>query len=112
MLKYTSTATPPCQGLLCPILGNIFVHFCCARTATIVDIPMVVTAWSSVGITCVGVTFLMRVVDVMATVGACGSHVSERHVPATRETLVPIIEHLVIVGWIPSSPCDAFCQWW
>ena len=66
----------------------------CASKVPIVDVPLVVTAWGATGIPRAGVPCLVWVAGTMTTGGAHGACVPEGHVRATRETLVPIIEHL------------------
>ena len=73
----------------------------------IVDIPLVLTTWSDVGIPRAGVPCLVQVVGVMATGGERVTLRPERHVPATHETLVPIVEYLVFVGRSLSLPHGA-----
>ena len=73
----------------------------CARTVPITYVPLVVAAWISVGFPLAILTYLVRVVSTMETSGARGARVIGRHVPATHETLVPVVEHLLLVGQIP-----------
>ena len=53
--------------------GIFFVCLCCAGTLTIVNLPLVFTACFAVGITCSGISCMVRVVGVMATGGTCGA---------------------------------------
>ena len=73
----------------------------CARTVPITYVPLVFTAWISVGNPCAILTYLVRVVSTMETSGARGARVIERHFPATHETLVPIVGYLLLVGKRP-----------
>ena len=84
----------------------------CARTVPIVYVPLVVTTWSDVRIPPAGVPCLVRVVGAMATGGSRGARVTERHIPATREALVPLVEYLVFVEQSLSLPRSAFRRWW
>ena len=67
------------------------VRIRCARMAPIVNVLLVVTAWSSIGIPSAGVTCLVQVIGTMATGGSHGAHVPEQLVPAKHESLLPII---------------------
>ena len=67
------------------------MRLCCARTVPITYVPLVVTAWISVGVLRAVLTCLVQVVSTMETSGARGARVIERHVPATHETLVPVV---------------------
>ena len=66
----------------------------CARTVPITYVPLVFTAWISVGVPRAIITCLVRVVSTMETSGACDARVIERHVPATHETLVPVVHYV------------------
>ena len=68
------------------------MHLLCARTVPITYVPLVFTAWISVGFPCAIITCLVRVVSTMETSRARGARVIERHFPDTHETLVPVVE--------------------
>ena len=67
------------------------MRLCCAGTVTITYVTLVVTIWISVGVLRAVLTCLVRVYSTMETSGARGAPVIERQVPATHETLVPVV---------------------
>ena len=77
------------------------MHLICARTVPITYVPLVFTAWISIGVPRAILTCLVRVVSTMETSGSRGARVIERHIPATHETLVHVVEYLLLVGQRP-----------